>query len=266
MLCVNVSVEDVELTWVHGMANQCWVGVEQPILSKGNGVVIEVNFSRALVQIMSEIKYLDAMGFHLPEFALSITLQEDKYALDIEGLLTMVQVKPHILPSLLLWSHPALHSMRAGSRQQQHWNIYTAHPMQTLKCLSGWDCRYTIAHWAWWAPQRPCCWSPNWTCCIMFWTQALPTSPGMLLALPALSTCASLLSMNSAMLSTRCSFLLIIVCACMLPVCIHKYSSIYLSKYVCIFYKIIVENWLGWTFSDFKIFINWELDRMNSQS
>lgn len=84
------------------MANQCWVGVEQPILSKGNGVVIEVNFSRALVQIMSEIKYLDAMGFHLPEFALSITLQEDKYALDIEGLLTVVQVKPHILPSLLL--------------------------------------------------------------------------------------------------------------------------------------------------------------------
>ncbi|XP_073386148.1 dynein-1-alpha heavy chain, flagellar inner arm I1 complex isoform X3 [Physcomitrium patens] len=78
--------------WAQSVNSQILFYLKQPILSKGNGVVIEVNFSRALVQIMSEIKYLDAMGFHLPEFALSITLQEDKYALDIEGLLTVVQI------------------------------------------------------------------------------------------------------------------------------------------------------------------------------
>jgi dynein heavy chain len=52
-----------------------------------------VNFSRILAQVIREIKYLDAMGFHLPEFALSVTLQEDKYDLDVEGLEGMVQVQ-----------------------------------------------------------------------------------------------------------------------------------------------------------------------------
>lgn len=52
-----------------------------------------MNFSRILAQVIREIKYLDAMGFHLPEFALSVTLQEDKYDLDVEGLQGMVQVQ-----------------------------------------------------------------------------------------------------------------------------------------------------------------------------
>lgn len=59
-----------------------------------------MNFSRVLAQVIREIKYLDAMGFHLPEFALSVTLQEDKYDLDVEGLEGMVQVqllRTHIL-------------------------------------------------------------------------------------------------------------------------------------------------------------------------
>ena len=55
--------------------------------------MIEVNFSRLLAQIIREIKYLDAMGFQLPEFALSVTLQEDKYNLDAEQLQGMVQVQ-----------------------------------------------------------------------------------------------------------------------------------------------------------------------------
>jgi len=62
-------------------------------LRKDGGLVIEVNFSRQITQIIREIKYLDAMGFHLPEFALSVALQEDKYDLDVEQLQGMVQVE-----------------------------------------------------------------------------------------------------------------------------------------------------------------------------
>jgi dynein heavy chain len=53
---------------------------------------MQVNFSRNLAQIIREIKYLDAMGFHLPEFALSVTLQEDKYDVDVESLENMLEV------------------------------------------------------------------------------------------------------------------------------------------------------------------------------
>lgn len=64
----------------------------QPILRKGEGLAIQVNFSRSLAQVIREIKYLDSMGFNLPEFSLSVTLQEDKYDKDLEGLQSMLQV------------------------------------------------------------------------------------------------------------------------------------------------------------------------------
>ncbi|CAM6016338.1 unnamed protein product [Sphagnum balticum] len=54
---------------------------------------MQVNFSKNLAQIIREIKYLDAMGFHLPEFALRVTLQEDKYDLDAESLENMLKVQ-----------------------------------------------------------------------------------------------------------------------------------------------------------------------------
>jgi dynein heavy chain len=64
----------------------------QPVLQKEGGKIMQVNFSKNLAQIIREIKYLDAMGFHLPEFALSVTLQEDKYDLDAESLENMLKV------------------------------------------------------------------------------------------------------------------------------------------------------------------------------
>jgi uncharacterized protein YkuJ len=64
----------------------------QPVLRKEGAKTMQVNFSRNLAQIIREIKYLDAMGFHLPEFALSVTLQEDKYDLDVESLENMLEV------------------------------------------------------------------------------------------------------------------------------------------------------------------------------
>ncbi len=62
------------------------------MLRKEGAKTMQVNFSRNLAQIIREIKYLDAMGFHLPEFALSVTLQEDKYDLDVESLENMLEV------------------------------------------------------------------------------------------------------------------------------------------------------------------------------
>ena len=40
---------------------------------------IAVNFSEGLVQLMRETRYLDRMGFDIPEIALNITLQEESY-------------------------------------------------------------------------------------------------------------------------------------------------------------------------------------------
>jgi dynein heavy chain, axonemal len=40
---------------------------------------ITVNFSKGLVQLMRETRYLDRMGFDIPEIALNVTLQEERY-------------------------------------------------------------------------------------------------------------------------------------------------------------------------------------------
>jgi dynein heavy chain, axonemal len=40
---------------------------------------VVVNFSNGLVQLMRETRYLDRMGFGIPEIALNVTLQEESY-------------------------------------------------------------------------------------------------------------------------------------------------------------------------------------------
>lgn len=40
---------------------------------------IVVNFSKGLGQLMRETRYLDRMGFDIPEIALNVTLQEERY-------------------------------------------------------------------------------------------------------------------------------------------------------------------------------------------
>lgn len=42
------------------------------------GVV--TNFSKGLVKLMRETRYLDRMGFDIPEIALNVTLQEESYS------------------------------------------------------------------------------------------------------------------------------------------------------------------------------------------
>ena len=45
-----------------------------------------VNFSPKLTMLIRESKYLDRMGFEIPETALNVTLQESKYV----GLVALV--------------------------------------------------------------------------------------------------------------------------------------------------------------------------------
>ena len=40
---------------------------------------VVVNFSKGLGQLMRETRYLDRMGFDIPEIALNVTLQEERY-------------------------------------------------------------------------------------------------------------------------------------------------------------------------------------------
>lgn len=41
---------------------------------------VVTNFSKGLVKLMRETRYLDRMGFDIPEVALNVTLQEESYS------------------------------------------------------------------------------------------------------------------------------------------------------------------------------------------
>lgn len=54
------------------------------------GGKIVVNFDPELTTLIRESKYLDRMGFPVPETALNVTLQEDKYHAYVEALRAML--------------------------------------------------------------------------------------------------------------------------------------------------------------------------------
>ncbi|KXZ49756.1 DHC2 protein [Gonium pectorale] len=51
---------------------------------------VEVNFHADLVRLIRETRYLDRMGFPIPEIALNVALQEDKFLQWLEGLNSML--------------------------------------------------------------------------------------------------------------------------------------------------------------------------------
>ena len=61
---------------------------------------ILVNFDEQLVVLIRESKYLDRMGFAVPETALNVTLQEDKYHQYVESLNAMLAAYSAVLDSL----------------------------------------------------------------------------------------------------------------------------------------------------------------------
>ena len=52
---------------------------------------ITVNFSMQLTHIIRETRYLDRMTFTIPEYALNVTLQEDRYLQCVDGLTDMLE-------------------------------------------------------------------------------------------------------------------------------------------------------------------------------
>lgn len=51
---------------------------------------VSVNFSMQLIKLIRETRYLDRMGFNIPEIALNVTLQEEKYYSCTDGLANML--------------------------------------------------------------------------------------------------------------------------------------------------------------------------------
>ena len=64
------------------------------------GASIFVNFHQDLIVLIRESKYLDRMGFVVPETALNVTLQEDKYHSYVESLNAMLHTHRAVLESL----------------------------------------------------------------------------------------------------------------------------------------------------------------------
>eukprot|EP00976_Prorocentrum_cordatum_P038943 792420-Prorocentrum_minimum.AAC.1 len=64
--------------------------LKQAIVRKEPGGMIVVNFHEDLTRLIRETRYLDRMGFVIPETALNVTLQEEKYHGYVEGLRTML--------------------------------------------------------------------------------------------------------------------------------------------------------------------------------
>lgn len=57
-----------------------------------------VNFSDELTEIINETKYLEQLGFNIPEYARNVALQEDKYKTYVDGL-NITLKKYHYLQS-----------------------------------------------------------------------------------------------------------------------------------------------------------------------
>nr|AML30863.1 axonemal inner arm dynein heavy chain 7 [Marsilea vestita] len=77
--------------WAQSVSQQAVSYLKQPILSRDLEGKIIINFHPNLHSIIRETKYLDAMGFQLPETALNVALQEEKFTSYIESIDRMLQ-------------------------------------------------------------------------------------------------------------------------------------------------------------------------------
>ena len=75
-------------------------GVEVPPERRDGTETTLVNFDAELSMLIRESKYLDRMGFAVPETALNVTLQEDKYHGYVEALKAMLAAHAQISESL----------------------------------------------------------------------------------------------------------------------------------------------------------------------
>lgn len=66
---------------------------------------VSVNFGLALTTMMREARYLDRMGFTIPDLVLNVALQEDKYHQCVEGITTMLDTYYKVMPFTPIHTH-----------------------------------------------------------------------------------------------------------------------------------------------------------------
>ena len=69
---------------------------------------VSVNYHPELVVLIHETKYLDQLGFKIPETALSVTLQEEKYHKYVESLQLMLNSYYSSLDKIVLAERPLM--------------------------------------------------------------------------------------------------------------------------------------------------------------
>lgn len=83
--------------------------LKRPILKSPESGKLVVNFGQELVQLIRETKYLDRLGFTVPEVALNVALQEEKFHQFVGSLQQMCDLMLNVRQSI----DPALHKLVA---------------------------------------------------------------------------------------------------------------------------------------------------------
>ena len=79
-------------SWSESINTMAMQHLKQPIFRRSAmSNQVEINFHSDLIKLIRETRYLDRMGFPIPEIALNVALQEDKYHQWLEGLGHMVE-------------------------------------------------------------------------------------------------------------------------------------------------------------------------------
>ena len=86
--------------WSESVEASAMHNLKQTILRKDADGSVYVNFHPDLRRLISETRYLDRMGFTIPETALNIALQEEKYHTYVEGINAMLKSYTQIHSSL----------------------------------------------------------------------------------------------------------------------------------------------------------------------
>ena len=86
--------------WSESVEASAMHNLKQTILRRDADANVFVNFHPDLRRLISETRYLDRMGFTIPETALNIALQEEKYHTYVEGINAMLKAYTQIKSSL----------------------------------------------------------------------------------------------------------------------------------------------------------------------
>ena len=78
-------------SWKDVVDSTAMTHLKQPILRRDANDTIVVNFRPDLTRLIRETRYLDRMGFSIPETALNVTLQEEKDYSCVEAIGAMLK-------------------------------------------------------------------------------------------------------------------------------------------------------------------------------